>query len=59
MLQERMTKKVLINYGGWEGHEPEQCSALFANVMRNEGFTVDAVSDLDPISIMIICGRSA
>ena len=42
-----MIKKALINYGGWEGHEPEQCSALFFDVLRNEGFAVELVSDLD------------
>lgn len=37
---------VLINWGGWEGHEPEACATLFAELLRGEGFTVDLVSDL-------------
>lgn len=40
-------KKALINWGGWDGHDPEQCANLFAGVLRNEGFAVDVVSDLD------------
>jgi uncharacterized protein len=41
------TKKALINWGGWSGHEPEQCAELFADVMRDEGFEVRVVSDLE------------
>ena len=40
-------KKALINWGGWSGHEPEQCATLFAGILRHEGFTVDVVSDLE------------
>jgi hypothetical protein len=42
-----MTKKALINWGGWMGHEPDQCADLFANILQNEGFEVEIVSDLD------------
>jgi uncharacterized protein len=41
------TKKALINWGGWSGHEPEQCAELFADVLRDEGFEVRVVSDLE------------
>lgn len=41
------TKKALVNWGGWSGHEPEQCGNLFAGILRAEGFEVDVVSDLD------------
>jgi uncharacterized protein len=41
------TKKALINWGGWSGHEPEQCAELFAGVLRDEGFEVRVVSDLE------------
>jgi len=41
------TKKALVNWGGWSGHEPEQCAELFAGVLRDEGFEVRMVSDLD------------
>lgn len=40
-------KKALINWGGWSGHEPEQCAELFAGVLRDEGFEVRVVSDLE------------
>jgi type 1 glutamine amidotransferase len=39
-------KRALINWGGWEGHEPEACAELFAGLLRREGFEVDVVSDL-------------
>ncbi|MEM7343163.1 MAG: ThuA domain-containing protein [Chloroflexota bacterium] len=42
-----MQKKALINWGGWAGHEPDQCAALFAELLRAADFEVDVVSDLD------------
>ena len=41
-----MTKRALINWGGWAGHEPEACAALFADLLRGEGLEVEVVSDL-------------
>ena len=41
------TKRALINWGGWEGHEPEACATLFASLLREHDFDVDVVSDLD------------
>lgn len=41
-----MSQQVLINWGGWEGHEPKACADLFAELLRHEGFAVDVVSDL-------------
>jgi len=41
-----VSKRALINWGGWEGHEPEACAELFAELLRKEGFAVDVVSDL-------------
>ena len=40
-------KRALINWGGWEGHEPEACATLFADLLRDKDFAVDVVSDLD------------
>lgn len=37
-------KKALFVWGGWEGHEPKQCTDIFAEVLRNEGYEV-TVSD--------------
>lgn len=42
-----MKRRALVNWGGWEGHEPEQCAQLFAELLRESGFEVDVVSDLD------------
>lgn len=42
-----MSKRALINWGGWVGHEPEACADLFAELLRERGFRVDVVSDLD------------
>lgn len=39
-------KTALINWGGWEGHEPEACATLFADLLTREGFGVTVVSDL-------------
>lgn len=39
--------RVLINWGGWEGHEPEACAHLFAQLLRAEGCDVRVVSDLE------------
>jgi len=41
-----VSKRALINWGGWEGHEPKACAELFAELLRKEGFEVDVVSDL-------------
>ncbi len=39
-----MDKKALIVWGGWDGHEPRQVAAVFADSLRVAGFDV-AVSD--------------
>lgn len=33
-------KKVLYVYGGWEGHEPEQCKDIFVPWLKSEGAEV-------------------
>ncbi|MBB3950161.1 ThuA domain-containing protein [Aureimonas jatrophae] len=33
-------KQALIVWGGWSGHEPEQCAAVLGDMLREEGFTV-------------------
>jgi len=45
-MSRQTSKRALINWGGWEGHEPEACAELFAELLRKEGFDVDVVSDL-------------
>ncbi len=39
-----MTRKALIVWGGWLGHEPEQVGEVFKNTLEKEGFAVE-VSD--------------
>ncbi len=33
-------RKALIVWGGWAGHEPEQCSVIVRGLLENEGFEV-------------------
>jgi uncharacterized protein len=40
-------KKALMVYGGWDGHEPQQCSEIMAAELRNEGFEVTLSDTLD------------
>ncbi|MEX1021161.1 MAG: ThuA domain-containing protein [Litorilinea sp.] len=40
-------QKALVCWGGWEGHEPEQCANLFAPILRDKGFDVTVSATLD------------
>lgn len=40
-------KSVLMSWGGWDGHEPKQCVECMAQVLKDEGFKVDVVDNLD------------
>ena len=40
-------KKALIVYGGWKGHDPEGVSALFTDILKEEGFEVTLSDTLD------------
>jgi len=42
-----MTKKALMVWGGWDGHEPEQCVQIFAPYLREHGFEVEISDTLD------------
>jgi type 1 glutamine amidotransferase len=33
-------RDALIVWGGWNGHEPEQCASIIAGTLREEGFQV-------------------
>jgi type 1 glutamine amidotransferase len=35
-----MARQALIVWGGWAGHEPEQCAGIVAGMLRDEGFEV-------------------
>lgn len=40
-------KKALIVWGGWSGHEPRQCTDLFAPILQAKGFDVEISDTLD------------
>lgn len=42
-----MSKKALMCWGGWPGHEPKQCVDVFAPILRAEGFDVEISDTLD------------
>ena len=43
----RPPKSALFVWGGWDGHEPEQCVKLFAPILEREGFDVTISDTLD------------
>lgn len=40
-------KSALMVWGGWSGHEPQQCTDIFAGVLRGEGYSVEITDNLD------------
>jgi type 1 glutamine amidotransferase len=42
-----MSKKVLMVWGGWDGHEPKQCVDVFAPLLQESGFEVQISDNLD------------
>jgi type 1 glutamine amidotransferase len=40
-------KSALFVYGGWDGHEPQQVSELFAGILETEGYRVELSDTLD------------
>ncbi len=41
--------KALIFYGGWAGHEPEECSQVLADGLSGKGVEVERVNHQDPL----------
>lgn len=35
-----MARNALIVWGGWNGHEPEQCAAIVRSILEEDGFAV-------------------
>ncbi len=35
-----MSKQALIVWGGWPGHQPEECAKIVGDLLRQEGFSV-------------------
>lgn len=42
-----MKRKVLMVWGGWEGHEPKRCVDRFEPFLREQGFDVTVSNTLD------------
>lgn len=42
-----IVKSALLVWGGWPGHEPEQCIGIFARFLEAEGFAVTVSNTLD------------
>ncbi len=42
-----MTKKALVVYGGWDGHEPVQISQAYKRLLEEEGFEVEMSDSLE------------
>jgi type 1 glutamine amidotransferase len=40
-------KSALIVWGGWAGHQPQQCAELFAPILREAGYEVEISETLD------------
>lgn len=41
-------KSALMVWGGWEGHEPKQCTDVFAPFLEGAGYDVEVADSLDP-----------
>jgi len=39
-------RKALVVWGGWQGHEPEQCAHIVADLLREDDFAVEVTGDL-------------
>ena len=33
-------RSALIVWGGWDGHDPEECAAIYRRWLHEDGFTV-------------------
>ena len=42
-----MAKKALVVWGGWNGHEPKETTAIAAAELRQMGFDVEVVNTMD------------
>jgi uncharacterized protein len=42
-----MSKRALLVWGGWEGHEPKQCVDIFAPLLKQHSYEVDIFDNLD------------
>jgi type 1 glutamine amidotransferase len=40
-------KSALFVWGGWSGHQPQQCVDIFAPLLRDQGYEVQISDSLD------------
>jgi len=45
-----MSKKALIVYGGWDGHQPKEVAEIFRMVLAEEGFETEVQASLEPFA---------
>jgi type 1 glutamine amidotransferase len=45
-----MSKKALIVYGGWDGHQPKEVAEIFRKVLIEEGFEPEVSASLEPFA---------
>ena len=45
-MHEENKKRALVFHGGWPGHEPAECAALFAKELGKRGFSVETTDSL-------------
>jgi type 1 glutamine amidotransferase len=46
-MSESKVKKAILVWGGWMGHEPDQCVAIFAPYLESQGYAVEVFDTLD------------
>jgi len=49
-----MTKRALILWGGWDGHEPQAVAQVFQGILEEGGYSVE-VSDSQEPDAMAAC----
>jgi uncharacterized protein len=42
-----MSRKALIVWGGWDGHQPKEVAEIFARILKEEKFEVEVSDSLD------------
>lgn len=42
-----MSRKALVVYGGWDGHQPQKVGELLGRVLREDGFDVELADSLE------------
>lgn len=39
-------RKAIVVWGGWKGHEPEECAGIVGDMLRRDGFSTEVTGDL-------------